>query len=97
METPAAEVTVAAPATGALTAVVQVVSLNVRQGPGTTYAVAGKLPEGTEITVEGRNEAGDWWNICCVAGGDTRWLGQRDVGDTQFYRRTGGGAAGRGQ
>jgi uncharacterized protein YraI len=74
-ETPAAVVTETVPAAGALTAVVQVVSLNVRQGPGTTYPVAGKLAEGTEVTVEGRNEAGDWWYICCIAGGDARgWV-----------------------
>ena len=74
-ETPTAVVTETASAAGALTAVVQVVSLNVRQGPGTSYPVAGKLAEGTEITVEGRNEAGDWWYICCIAGGDARgWV-----------------------
>ena len=74
-ETPTAVVTETAPAAGGLTAVVQVVSLNVRQGPGTTYPVAGKLAEGTEITVEGRNEAGDWWYVCCIAGGDARgWV-----------------------
>lgn len=74
-ETPAAVATETAAAAGANTAVVQVVSLNVRQGPGTTYPVVGKLAEGNEITVEGRNEAGDWWYICCIAGGDTRgWV-----------------------
>jgi uncharacterized protein YgiM (DUF1202 family) len=74
-EAPTAVVTETAPAAGALTAVVQVVSLNVRQGPATTYPVSGKLAEGTEITVEGRNEAGDWWYICCIAGGDARgWV-----------------------
>ena len=67
-------VTETATATGALTAAVQVVSLNVRQGPGTTYAVVGKLGEGSEITVNGRNEAGDWWSICCVADGTPGWV-----------------------
>jgi uncharacterized protein YraI len=74
-EAPTAVATETAPAAGALTAVVQVVSLNVRQGPGTTYPVVGKLAEGKEVTVEGRNEAGDWWYICCVADSDTRgWV-----------------------
>lgn len=73
-EAPTAVVTETAPAAGGLTAVVQVVSLNVRQGPGTTYPVAGKLAEGTEITVQGRNEAGDWWYICCIAGGAPGWV-----------------------
>ena len=61
-------------ATGALTAAVQVVSLNVRQGPGTSYPVVGKLAEGSEITVDGRNEAGDWWSICCTADGTPGWV-----------------------
>ena len=77
-EAPAGEatetVTETATATGALTAAVQVVSLNVRQGPGTTYPVVGKLAEGSEITVDGRNEAGDWWSICCVADGTPGWV-----------------------
>jgi uncharacterized protein YgiM (DUF1202 family) len=66
-----AVVTETAPATGTLTAVVQVVALNVRQGPGTTYPVIGKLTQGNEVTVEGRNEAGDWWYVCCIADSDT--------------------------
>jgi uncharacterized protein YgiM (DUF1202 family) len=64
-------VTETAPATGTLTAVVQVVALNVRQGPDTTYPVIGKLTQGNEVTVEGRNEAGDWWYVCCIADSDT--------------------------
>jgi uncharacterized protein YraI len=72
-ETPAVAATETA--TGALTAVVQVVSLNVRQGPGTAYPVVGKLAEGSEVTVDGRNDAGDWWSVCCIAGSDTRgWV-----------------------
>lgn len=39
---------------------------NVRQGPGTTYAVVTQLNVGTTITVVGRNRTGDWWKICCV-------------------------------
>lgn len=84
--TPAAEATAeatagataeatAAPATGALTAAVNAVTLNVREGPGTDYAVVGKLPQGTTVTVEGRNEAGDWLVICCVPNSETRgWV-----------------------
>lgn len=52
--------------TGALTAVVNVVALNVRQGPGTTQPVIGKLAQGAEVTVLARNSAGDWWLICCI-------------------------------
>jgi uncharacterized protein YraI len=54
--------------TGTLTAVVEVLALNVRQGPGTTFPVTGKLTQGNAITIEGRNEAGDWWYVCCVTG-----------------------------
>jgi uncharacterized protein YraI len=62
-------------ATGTLTATVQVVTLNVRQGPDTTFPVIGRLAQGNEVTVEGRNEAGDWWYVCCIADGNTRgWV-----------------------
>lgn len=59
----------AAPAAAApdgLTAVVQALTLNVRQGPGTSFPVVGKLRQDTVVTVLGRNQAGDWWSICCV-------------------------------
>ena len=65
-------VTAPAGTTGsALTAVVQAVTLNVRQGPGTTFPVVGKLTQGGVVTVIGRNQAGDWWNVCCVPGSET--------------------------
>jgi hypothetical protein len=38
-------------------------SINVRSGPGTTYAVVGRLKRDSEIQVAGRNEAGDWLNV----------------------------------
>jgi hypothetical protein len=38
-------------------------SINVRSGPGTTYAIVGRLTSNSEIQVAGRNEAGDWLNI----------------------------------
>jgi uncharacterized protein YraI len=72
---PAVTTTASVTSTGTLTAVVEVLALNVRQGPGTTFPVAGKLTQGDAITIEGRNEAGDWWYICCVApGGDRGWV-----------------------
>lgn len=61
--------------TGTLTASVQVVVLNVRQGPGTTFPVIGKLAQGDQVTVEGRNDAGDWWYVCCLPNSETRgWV-----------------------
>jgi uncharacterized protein YgiM (DUF1202 family) len=46
---------------------------NVRQGPGSTYALLTQLDKGTSVTVVGRNRAGDWWKICCVNNSDV-WI-----------------------
>lgn len=46
---------------------------NVRQGPGVAYPVVTRLEPGTQVTVVGRNPAGDWWKICCVNGADV-WI-----------------------
>jgi hypothetical protein len=53
-----------------LRATVAVVRLNVRQGPGTSYSVAGVVTNGQTLQVLARNEGGDWWQICCVNGGN---------------------------
>ncbi len=37
--------------------------INLRAGPGTTYAVIGQLAPGDEAVVIGRNQATDWWQI----------------------------------
>lgn len=52
---------------------VKVDNANVRQGPGPLYPSITKLKLGTEITVVGRNRAGDWWKVCCVNGQDV-WI-----------------------
>jgi hypothetical protein len=52
---------------------VTVDNANVRQGPGQLYPSVTKLKAGTEVTVVGRNRAGDWWKICCVNGQDV-WI-----------------------
>lgn len=44
--------------------------VNVRQGPGTNYAVIGQVTEGDEFSANGKNQAGDWLRFCCVGGGD---------------------------
>lgn len=49
-------------------AVVNSPLINVRQGPGTTYPLAGQLERGTELTIVAKNPAGDWWQVCCVNG-----------------------------
>ncbi len=51
---------------------------NVRQGPGNLYPVVARLDVGTQITVIGRNRAGDWWKVCCVNGADV-WIADATV------------------
>ncbi|MEZ4675435.1 MAG: SH3 domain-containing protein [Caldilineaceae bacterium] len=58
----------ATPTPEGLMATVTVVRLNVRQGPGTTYDVLGVVASGQTLRVLARNEAGDWWQICCLPG-----------------------------
>lgn len=42
--------------------------VNVREGPGVGYIVLGVLPAGQQWPVQGRNDAGDWVQGCCLAG-----------------------------
>jgi hypothetical protein len=46
---------------------------NVRQGPGVAYPIVTRLDAETQVTVVGRNQAGDWWKVCCVNGSDV-WI-----------------------
>ncbi len=55
--------------------------LNLRGGPGTNYAVVGGLPAGAEITLVGRNEAGDWL-VVRTEEGEEAWLS----GDPEFIK-----------
>ena len=57
-------------APGARTGVVSAVALNMREAPSTDAAVLGKLRSGATVTVLARNDAGDWWLVCCVPGGE---------------------------
>lgn len=60
---------------GAPTGTVGVVSLNVRESPSTSAAILGKLSNGTVVTLLGRNDAGDWWLVCCAPGGaENGWV-----------------------
>ena len=54
-----------------LTATVRAVAINVRQGPGVTFPIIGKLASGNTVSLLGRNQAGTWWNICCLPGSET--------------------------
>jgi N-acetylmuramoyl-L-alanine amidase len=57
------------------TATVTAPVLNLRSGPGTSFAVAGKLKSGDTLTVLGRNAAGDWLYVCCLPDTETRgWV-----------------------
>jgi len=47
--------------------------LNVRQGPGTTFAIVGHVAKGDVVRIQQRNAAGDWWQVCCA--GDTKSVG----------------------
>lgn len=41
--------------------------VNLRTGPGVTYALLGTAERGEEFDIVGKNAAGDWWRVCCVA------------------------------
>ncbi len=47
--------------------------VNVRAGPGTAYGIIGQVTRGTRLQVQGRNPAGDWWQVCCV-NGQAGWI-----------------------
>ena len=38
-------------------------SVNVRNGPGTTYSIIGSLNEGQDAPVDGQNDDGSWWYV----------------------------------
>ena len=48
-------------------------NVNVRSGPGTAYPRLGTLEAGQQFDIVGRNQAGDWWQICCLAG-ERAWV-----------------------
>lgn len=59
-------------------AVVQGDRVNVRKGPGTAYPLAGQVTEGTRLEIVGKNQAGDWWQVCCVSN-QQAWIAGRLV------------------
>ena len=42
--------------------------INVRTGPGTSYGVGGTANKGEAFDIIAKNQAGDWWQVCCVNG-----------------------------
>jgi hypothetical protein len=60
--------------------VTTLVGLNVRAGPGTDYAVIGRLPENQSVPITGRNSEGSWWQL------PSRWAAAKGwiSGSAQF-------------
>ena len=56
-----------------VTVSITVARLNVRQGPGLQNAVIGRLTQGTQVTVTGQNEAGDWYRVT-LSDGSEGWI-----------------------
>lgn len=43
-------------------------AINVRNGPGTAYGLVGSAEANQTFEILAKNQAGDWWQICCVNG-----------------------------
>ncbi len=41
--------------------------VNVREGPGTEFSIIGTVAQGDRFTIMGKNRAGDWYKLCCLA------------------------------
>jgi len=49
--------------------------VNIRQGPGTDYAVVGQVTKSTTMIVTGRTEQKDWLQFCCLNSSlDEGWI-----------------------
>jgi len=51
-------------------------NVNVRSGPSTLYPVLGRLEQGQQFEIVARNDMGDWWQICCLAGSEGWVVGE---------------------
>jgi uncharacterized protein YgiM (DUF1202 family) len=70
---PAAQATPSAAPT-VPTAIVQPERMNVRGGPGTSFAVVGSAAQGNGFEITGVTPAGDWYRINFADAGGTGWL-----------------------
>lgn len=52
--------------------------VNVRSGPGADFAVLGQVLQGQRLEIVGRDQAAEWWQICCFEG-QTGWLASEVV------------------
>lgn len=48
-------------------------AINVRTGPGTEYGLGGNANTGEAFDIIGKNQSGDWWQVCCV-NGEPVWI-----------------------
>jgi dipeptidyl aminopeptidase/acylaminoacyl peptidase len=58
-----------------ITATVTAAALNVRNGPGTIYAVITAVQDGAVLTVTGQDAAGGWWQVT-LPDGRQGWVSQ---------------------
>lgn len=72
--TPAVTATLPVPTTPAVTcqAIVNVASINLRDGPGTTFAMLSKAAQGTLLTILGKAPGNDWV-LAQTPGGQAGW------------------------
>ena len=49
-------------------------TVNVRQGPGTNFAIAGKMPKDTSAVVLGKNEDGKWLQVAFPDAAHPGWI-----------------------
>ncbi len=59
-------------------AVVSNPRVNVRSGPGADFPVLGQVLQGQRLPIVGRDEDGQWWQICCFEG-QPGWLADEVV------------------
>ncbi|MEZ4767774.1 MAG: SH3 domain-containing protein [Caldilineales bacterium] len=52
--------------------------VNVRDLPGEDTTVLGQVLSGERLQIVGRNEAGDWWQVCCFQGRNV-WIADEVV------------------
>jgi hypothetical protein len=52
--------------------------VNVRSGPGASFPVLGQVLQGERLEIVGRDQDGQWWQICCFQG-ETGWLSDEVV------------------
>jgi uncharacterized repeat protein (TIGR01451 family) len=68
------------------TALVTVDNLNMREGPGTDFPIAGTVAADQTVTIYSRNEDGSWWYACCIEGSDRPGWVSADLAEPNFDR-----------